>query len=134
MKQAMFGIGRDEAVNMQLLGDFINDQHSQTGELDELIKASKDGNLSTFTFNPTADQQSQATQPQAGQQQLEQQQQVDLGLNGKPKNDFLNNKSASLLGLKVKGRQITQADIEHTMKITGKTEEEILTIFRNKLR
>jgi len=53
MKQAMFGIGRDETVNIQLLGDFITDQHAQTSELDQLIDASKGGNLSNFTFTPT---------------------------------------------------------------------------------
>ena len=54
MKQAMFGIGRDEGVNIQLLSDFIADQHSQTNELDQLIDASKGGSLSNFTFTPTS--------------------------------------------------------------------------------
>ena len=55
MKEAMFGLGRDEDVNVQLLGDFINDQLSQTQELDQLIEASSGGNLSSFTFtNATA--------------------------------------------------------------------------------
>ncbi len=53
MKQAMFGIGRDEDVNIQLLNDFITDQHAQTDELDQLINASKGGSLSNFTFTPT---------------------------------------------------------------------------------
>jgi len=53
MKQAMFGIGRDETVNIQLLNDFITDQHAQTNELDQLINASKGGSLSNFTFTPT---------------------------------------------------------------------------------
>ena len=53
MKQAMFGIGRDEDVNIQLLNDFITDQHAQTNELDQLINASKGGSLSNFTFTPT---------------------------------------------------------------------------------
>ena len=53
MKQAMFGIGRDETVNIQLLTDFIKDQHAQTSELDQLIDASKGGSLSNFTFTPT---------------------------------------------------------------------------------
>lgn len=52
MKQAMFGIGRDESVNIQLLTDFLADQHSQTNELDQLINATSDGNLSEFTFTP----------------------------------------------------------------------------------
>jgi hypothetical protein len=50
MKQAMFGIGRDEAVNIQLLTDFINDQNAQNDELDQLIDASRSGNLGGFTF------------------------------------------------------------------------------------
>lgn len=50
MKQAMFGSGRDESVNVQLLDDFIKDQLSQTQELDQLIEASKSGGLSGFTF------------------------------------------------------------------------------------
>lgn len=53
MKQAMFGLGRDEAVNVQLLDDFIKDQLAQDNELDQLIDASKSGNLSKFTFTPT---------------------------------------------------------------------------------
>ena len=52
MKQAMFGVGRDEQVNVQLLNDFIVDQRSQNDELDQLIGASEGGNLSQFTFNP----------------------------------------------------------------------------------
>ena len=52
MKQAMFGIGRDEAVNVQLLSDFINDQNAQDNELDQLIEASRGGTLSEFTFTP----------------------------------------------------------------------------------
>jgi hypothetical protein len=57
MKEAMFGLGRDEDVNVQLLGDFIKDQLAQTQELDQLIEASTGGNLSSFTFtNATAQQ------------------------------------------------------------------------------
>jgi hypothetical protein len=52
MKQAMFGVGRDEQVNVQLLNDFIVDQRAQNDELDQLIGASEGGNLSQFTFNP----------------------------------------------------------------------------------
>jgi len=52
MKQAMFGIGRDEAVNIQLLTDFIDDQNTQNIELDQLIEASRGGTLSEFTFTP----------------------------------------------------------------------------------
>lgn len=52
MKQAMFGLGRDESVNIQLLDDFIKDQNAQNNELDQLIDASKTGALSEFTFTP----------------------------------------------------------------------------------
>lgn len=52
MKQAMFGIGRDETVNIQLLSDFISDQNAQNTELDQLINASRGGTLSEFTFTP----------------------------------------------------------------------------------
>ncbi|HHZ96880.1 MAG TPA: hypothetical protein EYN67_15315 [Flavobacteriales bacterium] len=129
MKQAMFGIGRDEEVNMQLLNDFITDQHSQTGELDQLINASKDGNLSTFTFNPNAGEQSQA-----GQQQLEQhpQSQVDLSVAspvGQTSHVSMESMNA-LRGLKMKGRQVTQGDLEHTMKTTGKSAEEIIRLLK----
>jgi len=53
MKQAMFGLGRDEAVNVQLLSDFISDQNAQDSELDQLIEAGNGGNLSSFTFTPS---------------------------------------------------------------------------------
>ena len=53
MKRAMFGIGRDEQVNITLLTDFINAQNQDTGELDQLIDASKTGNLGGFTFTPS---------------------------------------------------------------------------------
>jgi len=53
MKQAMFGVGRDEKVNIQLLSDFINDQNAQDSELDQLIESTRDGNLSNFIFTPT---------------------------------------------------------------------------------
>jgi len=52
MKQAMFGIGRDKDVNIQLLSDFIADQNAQNNELDQLIEASRGGALSEFTFTP----------------------------------------------------------------------------------
>ena len=55
MKQAMFGIGRDEKVNIQLLGDFIKDQNAQNSELDQLIDAGKSGKLNSFTFTPQSD-------------------------------------------------------------------------------
>jgi hypothetical protein len=57
MKEAMFGLGRDEDVNVQLLGDFIRDQLAQTQELDQLIEASSSGNLSSFTFTNATSQQ-----------------------------------------------------------------------------
>ena len=60
MKNAMFGIGRDEKVNIQLLGDFINNQVAQNAELDQLIDAGNTGNLSNFTFTPDGNDQAQA--------------------------------------------------------------------------
>lgn len=49
MKVAMFGVGRDENVNIQLLTDFINEQEDLDNELDELSAARRAGNLDTFT-------------------------------------------------------------------------------------
>ena len=57
MKQAMFGIGRDEKVNVQLLEDFIADQIKQNEELDQLIGAGHSGDLSNFTYLPGVDDQ-----------------------------------------------------------------------------
>ena len=58
MKQAMFGIGRDEKVNVQLLEDFIADQIKQNEELDQLILAGHSGDLSNFTYLPGASKDS----------------------------------------------------------------------------
>ena len=49
MKRAMFGVGRDEATNIQLLEDYISDQEDVDMELDELRDAKKSGILKTFT-------------------------------------------------------------------------------------
>ncbi len=49
MKRAIFGVGRDEATNIQLLQEFISDIQDQDVELDELIEARKTGQLDTFT-------------------------------------------------------------------------------------
>jgi hypothetical protein len=57
MKNAMFGVGRDENVNVILLNDFIKAQLSQTQELDQLIEASTSGNLSNFVFENATMQQ-----------------------------------------------------------------------------
>ena len=43
MKQAMLGIGRDEDVNVPLLGHFIEAQIRQDEELDQLVMAGPDG-------------------------------------------------------------------------------------------
>ena len=79
MKQAMFGIGRDEKVNVQLLGDFISDQIKQNEELDQLIGAGRSGDLSNFTYLPGAEapteqapQAAQTQAPQAALQMLQQ--------------------------------------------------------------
>ena len=62
MKQAMFGVGRDEKVNVQLLEDFINDQLKQDSELDQLIGAGKSGDLSSFTYLPSAESNADASE------------------------------------------------------------------------
>ena len=49
MKRAMFGVGRDEATNIQLLEDYISDQEDVDMELDELRDAKESGILKTFT-------------------------------------------------------------------------------------
>jgi len=49
MKRALFGVGRDEKVNIQLLREFISEQENQNDELEDLIEAKKRGSLSTFT-------------------------------------------------------------------------------------
>ena len=48
MKRAMFGVGRDEATNIQLLEDYISDQEDVDMELDDLREAKKAGTLKTF--------------------------------------------------------------------------------------
>lgn len=62
MKNAMFGIGRDETVNVQLLDDFIKDQQAQNNELDQLIEATNSGDLSSFTFSGNQPQPSEVIQ------------------------------------------------------------------------
>ena len=54
MKRALFGIGRDEGTNIQLLSEFIEDQKNQNNELDDLIEAKNRGDLSTFTGRSVA--------------------------------------------------------------------------------
>jgi len=49
MKRALFGVGRDEKVNIQLLREFISEQENQNDELEDLIEAKKRGSLSSFT-------------------------------------------------------------------------------------
>lgn len=49
MKRAMFGIGRDESVNVQLLDEFIIDQQNLDEELEDLREAKSQGRLSIFT-------------------------------------------------------------------------------------
>jgi len=72
MKQAMFGIGRDEAVNVQLLEDFISDQIEQNKELDQLIEAGKSGDLSNFTYLPNTNlEQKEKQEPNQNKQALQ---------------------------------------------------------------
>lgn len=49
MKRAIFGIGRDENVNIQLLEEFISDQDDANDELDDLLSAKKRGDIGVFT-------------------------------------------------------------------------------------
>jgi len=49
MKRAIFGVGRDENVNIQLLEEFISDQDDIDNELDDLLAAKRGGNIGTFT-------------------------------------------------------------------------------------
>lgn len=48
MKRAMFGVGRDEQVNIQLLQEFIEDQEALNDELEDLTEARTTGRLDTF--------------------------------------------------------------------------------------
>lgn len=52
MKEALFGVGRDEVTNIELLEEFINDLDNQDDELEDLRGAKASGNLSTFTGAP----------------------------------------------------------------------------------
>lgn len=49
MKRALFGIGRDEETNINLLQEFIDEQEAQDDELEALRSAKKARQLSTFT-------------------------------------------------------------------------------------
>lgn len=49
MKRAIFGIGRDEPVNIQLLDEFIQEQQALDDELDDLRTAKEAGRLDVFT-------------------------------------------------------------------------------------
>ena len=48
MKRAIFGVGRDENVNIQLLQEFISDQDDADDELDDLLAAKKRGEIGSF--------------------------------------------------------------------------------------
>lgn len=49
MKRALFGVGRDEETNIQLLTEFIAEQQGLDDELKDLRKAKKRGELAEFT-------------------------------------------------------------------------------------
>lgn len=49
MKRAMFGVGRDEAVNIQLLDEFIAAQQNLDIELEDLKEAKAQNRLNVFT-------------------------------------------------------------------------------------
>lgn len=48
MKRAMFGVGRDEQTNIQLLREFIEDQEALNDELEDLFEARSAGRLDSF--------------------------------------------------------------------------------------
>ncbi len=48
MKRSLFGIGRDEATNIQLLSDFIEEQENLDDELEDLRSAKAAGKLDSF--------------------------------------------------------------------------------------
>lgn len=52
MKQAMFGIGRDEDVNVQLLDDFISTQIAENDEMKKLAEIARSGDLTKFIYEP----------------------------------------------------------------------------------
>lgn len=54
MKRAMFGIGRTESVNIQLLDEFITDQQNLDEELQDLREAKSQNRLSVFTGSSPA--------------------------------------------------------------------------------
>jgi hypothetical protein len=59
MKRAMFGVGRDEEVNIQLLEEFIEELEMQDDELNELQSARRSGTLADFVVGA----EPQAAQP-----------------------------------------------------------------------
>lgn len=58
MKRAMFGVGRDEQTNVQLLQEFIEDQEALNDELEDLTQSRSSGTLDTFDIQK---QRTQAT-------------------------------------------------------------------------
>lgn len=57
MKRAMFGVGRDEQTNIQLLEEFISAQQDQTDELDDLKESRKNKTLDQFGADPQPQEQ-----------------------------------------------------------------------------
>jgi len=49
MKRALFGVGRDEQTNINLLQQFIDEQDALDDELDSLRECKRRGGLATFT-------------------------------------------------------------------------------------
>jgi len=52
MKRALFGVGRDETTNINLLQEFISEQQAIDDDLDDLREAKRGGRLDTFTGGP----------------------------------------------------------------------------------
>lgn len=67
MKRAIFGVGRDEAVNIDLLSEFILEQEASNDELLALNKARRQGNIASFSGGQELTKQRLVFNPQTGQ-------------------------------------------------------------------
>lgn len=68
MKRALFGVGRDEATNIQLLQEFIQEQENLDLELANLRASKKSGTLGEFAGEPVAPPGGTPTTPPSGRQ------------------------------------------------------------------
>lgn len=115
MKRAMFGVGRDEQVNVELLQEFIQDQEALNDELEDLTEARTTGRLDTFDI-----QQQRAPAQQPLQQQAPITQPVQQPLQQPAQ-------QAGQLNSSVLGRVVTEQDIQDTLNANpGMTREQLL--------